>query len=74
MRLPTFLRTAKEANVHAGVSLSADGFAVAKVRREADLPPVLEYCAVRTGAGMEDSGSLRKLVRSHGLDRTGCIS
>ena len=62
-------------NLVAAVCPAADGIAVAQIRRERDIPPVLEMCAYQQlDPDRSETAILGKLVNEHHLDQRLCVS
>lgn len=61
-------------NVLTGVYPAAGGIGIARVRREPDLPPVLETCEFRSASGGEQSTALARLRKQQNLDACECVS
>lgn len=62
-------------NVIAAVCSGAEGIAVARVRREKDVPPVLELCAyLPRENGKSDEKQLQKLNSDYRLENLNCVS
>lgn len=74
-RMLGLLRTKVEKNALASVCMREHGIAVAKVRREENLPPVLEQALFEPVSGEPDrSEVLARLVRSQRLDRATAVT
>ena len=62
-------------NVVAAVCPGADGIALAQIRREKDVPPVLELCSYQAlDPGKSENAILTKLADKHDLDRLLCVT
>jgi MSHA biogenesis protein MshI len=63
------------ANTLVAVCPGVDGVAVAQVRRERDVPPILELCAYQErDAGKSEEKVLQKINHEYHLDRASCVS
>lgn len=72
----TFGKKKMQPGTLAAVCPQAGGISAARVRRQAELPPVLEFCAYQqtlSGAG-KDKSSFERLIRDGQLDRSICVS
>lgn len=61
-------------NSLAAVCPAVAGISVARIRREPNLPPVLEACDYLDASGGEQASALAKLRRRHDLDGHECVS
>jgi MSHA biogenesis protein MshI len=68
------LKKKVSSNALAAVCPSTSGISLARVRREPDLPPVLEACEYLAASGGEHAAALAKLRRQHDLDAYDCVS
>ena len=70
----SLLKKRVASNALAAVCPSADGISLARVRREADLPPVLEVCEFFPAALKEQDARLSKLRKEYELDGFVCVT
>ena len=69
------LKKKMHANTLAAVCPDGAGVAVAQIRRDNDVPPMLELCEYRGfESGKDDKVALEKLVKDTKLDHSLCVS
>jgi MSHA biogenesis protein MshI len=69
------LRKKIRQNTIAAICPGGDGIAIAQVRREKDVPPVLEMCSfLSREAGKSDDKILQKVTTEFHLERINCVS
>lgn len=60
-------------NLLTGIYPAAGGISIARVRREPDLPPVLEVCEFRPVSGGGQTSTLARLRKQQNLDAHECV-
>lgn len=70
----SLLKKKVASNALVAVCPTANGISLARVRREADLPPVLEVCEFFPGAVKDQASRLPRLRKDYDLDAYECVT